>query len=103
MRLTVVDGALFAAEIRNPGELDWRRDHRRLSYRTCEVPDEIALGVRELMHHLGLVFGALDFVVTVDGEWVFIEINPNGQLAWIERTTGLPISRALAETLIGPR
>lgn len=46
VRLTVVDGALFAAEIHNPGELDWRRDHQRLIYRICSVPDETAMGVR---------------------------------------------------------
>lgn len=102
LRLTIVDGALFATEIHNPGELDWRRDHRRLAYRTCGVPDEIATAVRALMDRLGLVFGALDFVVTPDGDWVFIEINPNGQWAWIERATGQPISRTLATTLTGP-
>lgn len=78
VRLTAVDGALFAAEIYNPGELDWRRDHQHLTYQACEVPDGIAIGVRALMGRLGLVFGALDFVVTPDGEWIFIEINANG-------------------------
>lgn len=103
VRVTVVDGALFAAEIHNPGELDWRRDHQHLTYQACEVPDEIAIGVRALMDRLGLVFGALDFVVTPDGEWIFIEINPNGQWAFIEHATGQLISQALAETLTGPR
>ncbi len=103
VRLTVIDGALFAAEIHSPGQLDWRRDHRCLTYRACEVPDQVAVRVRALMDRLGLVFGALDFVVTPDNEWVFLEINPNGQWAWIERSTGQPISRALAETLRGPQ
>jgi len=55
------------------------------------------------MDSLGLVFGALDFVVTPDGQWIFLEINPNGQWFWIERQTGMPISTALAELLRGPR
>lgn len=103
VRLTVVDGALFAAEIHNPGELDWRRDHQHLTYRACAVPDEIATAVQALMDRLGLLFGALDFVVTPEGEWVFIEINANGQWAFIEHATGQPISQALAHTLKGPR
>lgn len=103
VRLTVVDGAQFATEIHNPGELDWRRTHQHLTYRACEVPDQIAIGVRALMDRLGLTFGALDFVVTPDGEWIFIEINPNGQWAFIEHATGQPISRALATTLTESR
>lgn len=103
VRVTVVGRTLFAAEIHSGGALDWRRDHRRLSYRRCEVPDEIAEGVLALMGRLGLVFAALDFVVNRDGSWVFLEINPNGQWAWIERQTGQPISRALASILKGAR
>lgn len=102
VRLTVVGSTLFATEIHNPGELDWRRDHRRLDYRACGVPEDIATAVLTLMGRLGLVFGALDFVVTPEGDWIFLEINPNGQWAWIERVTGQPISHALAATLTGP-
>ena len=42
--------------------------------------------------------GALDFVVTDEGHH-FIEINPNGQWAFIETKTRQPISRALAAAL----
>lgn len=52
---------------------------------------------------LGLRFGALDFLVTPSGEWYFLEVNPNGQWAWIEQETGLPISSAIADALIAPR
>src|SRR6266851_4864116 len=43
--------------------------------------------------------GALDFLVTPEGKWVFLEINPNGQWAWIEEETGLPIAAAIADAL----
>lgn len=103
VRVTVVGRTLFAAEIHSDGALDWRRDHRRLRYHSCEVPDNIASGVLALMDRLGLIFSAIDFVVNPDGSWVLLEVNPNGQWAWIERATGQPISRALAGTLKGPR
>jgi len=35
------------------------------------------------------------------GDWVFLEINPNGQWAWIENETGLPIASAIADALTG--
>ena len=43
---------------------------------------------------------AIDLVVTPDGRYVFLEINPNGQFLWVEQLTGLPISRAIAALLI---
>lgn len=47
------------------------------------------------------VFGAFDFAVTSDGEWVFLEVNPNGQWAFVEQVTGLPIAAAIADALTG--
>ena len=39
-------------------------------------------------------------VLTPDGRYVFLEINPNGQYLWIEKLTGLPISDAVSDLLI---
>ncbi len=55
--------------------------------------------VRRLMQQLRLRFGALDFVVGPDGAWTFLEINPNGQWAWLQDATGLPIAAAIADAL----
>ncbi|WP_051580726.1 MvdC/MvdD family ATP grasp protein [Pseudonocardia acaciae] len=103
VRATVVDGQVYAARIDNLGELDWRRSHRKITYQPYELPDSVAAGIHRLMASLGLVFGALDFVVTdqADETHQFIEINPNGQWGWIENHTGQPISRALADALKG--
>ncbi len=100
VRVIVVGDDVFATEIKNSGELDWRRSHATLTYRPCELPEALLAAVHRLMHSLGLVFGALDFVLTEQG-YQFIEINPNGQWGWIENRTGQPISRALATALQG--
>lgn len=36
------------------------------------------------MRRMGLVFGALDFIVTPEGDYVFLEVNEQGQFLWIE-------------------
>ena len=41
-------------------------------------------------------------IVTPDGRYVFLEINPNGQWLWIQDETGLPIADALCTTLMNP-
>jgi ATP-grasp ribosomal peptide maturase len=102
IRLTVVDGQMFAAAIHahSPAAaLDWRADQAHLSYSRTDVPAPVAAGVRALMAALRLRFGAFDFLLTPAGEWVFLEVNPNGQWAFIERATGLPIAAAIADAL----
>lgn len=102
VRLTVVGEEFFAAEIHAgsaAAHVDWRNDYAALTYDIVDVPDAVRRGVVELMRRFGLVFGALDFVVTPAGQWRFLEINPNGQWGWIQTVTGLPISTALADLL----
>lgn len=55
-------------------------------------------GVTALLRHADLLYGALDFIVTPNGEWIFLELNPNGQWAWITPTRHL-ITAAIAELL----
>ena len=53
------------------------------------------------MDGFGLTFGALDFVITPSGGWVFLEINPTGQYGFIEHATGAPLTAQLADLLAG--
>lgn len=103
VRLTVVaENLLFPARIdaaTPEARADWRADYPALTFSPVEVPESVAVGVRELMRRLGLRFGALDFVVDHGGVHHFLEINPNGQWAFIEQRAGLPITAALADDL----
>ncbi|MCA1703727.1 MAG: hypothetical protein LC808_10885 [Actinobacteria bacterium] len=47
----------------------------------------------------GLSFGAFDFGVTSDGQWLAYKCNPSAQWLWLEHQTGIGISTALAEFL----
>lgn len=104
VRVTVVNESMFAAAIDSqsqPGSrIDWRQEDAYLIPHTChELPDDAASMVRELMKRLGLRFGAVDFIVTPDGRYVFLEINPNGNYLWIEKMLGFPISQAIGDAL----
>lgn len=104
VRLTAVGGELFAAEIHagsDAAHVDWRSDYNNLTYRACEVPTGIAAAVHRMLHHLALPYGAFDFVVRPDGQWVFLELNPNGQYGFVEQATGLPITAAICDYLQG--
>ncbi|WP_406054094.1 ATP-grasp ribosomal peptide maturase [Streptomyces sp. NBC_01077] len=103
VRLTVVDDEFFAARIDAEScdaGIDWRSDYSNLKYSTAVVPDAVRNAVSGLLSRLNLRFAAIDFIVTADGDWVFLDLNPNGQWAWIEDETGLPIAAAIADALI---
>ncbi|MCD9143631.1 ATP-grasp ribosomal peptide maturase [Streptomyces albireticuli] len=103
VRLTVVGDRTLAAEVHAgsaEAHTDWRSDYRSLTYRATETPNDVATGVRRLMRRLDLRFGALDFIVSPDGTWTFLEVNPCGQWDWIQHATGLPIAEAIADELM---
>jgi glutathione synthase/RimK-type ligase-like ATP-grasp enzyme len=105
LRITVIGFQVFAAEIHsqesNHTRHDWRRyDNFRTRYLPHELPRDVEQRCVRLVEQLGLCYGAIDMVVTPDGRYVFLEINPNGQYLWVEDATGLPISDALCDLLI---
>lgn len=79
--------------------VDWRSDYDALTYDLIDPPTEVTEGIHALMRAFGLVYGALDFVVTPEGDWVFLEINPAGQYGWIESYTGAQLTGVLADLL----
>jgi hypothetical protein len=105
LRITVVGHEVFAAEIHsqhsNHTRHDWRRyDWYQTPYGIHELPRDLQQRCIELVERLGLCYGAIDMVLTPDGRYVFLEINPNGQYLWIERATALPITEAICDLLI---
>ncbi|MEO8114135.1 MAG: MvdC/MvdD family ATP grasp protein [Phenylobacterium sp.] len=108
VRVTVVGDRVFAAAIHSQGqsesEVDWRRgDGIDLPHLAIDLPPAIAERCRALVAALGLTFGAIDLVEAPDGRFWFLEINPNGQWAWIETRTGQPITAALVDELLRRR
>src|SRR5262249_6133530 len=107
VRVTVVGSRVFAAEIQSQGSYrqvtDWRH-YPELGqsrfYAPHRLPAAVEQRCRDVVAALGLSFGAIDLILTPDGEYVFLEVNINGQWAYIEDMLGLPISDAIAELLI---
>jgi hypothetical protein len=105
LRVTVVGQRVFAAEIHSQQtrhtRTDWRRyDFYGTTYAPHVLPTTVAAACLELTRRLRLCFGAIDLVLTPEGRYVFLEINPAGQYLWVEDTTGLPITDAICDELV---
>jgi glutathione synthase/RimK-type ligase-like ATP-grasp enzyme len=82
------------------GQVDWRRARPgECPWRSGVLPPEVAERLVRLVATLGLVYGAVDLIVTPTGRHVFLEVNPGGEWGMLEKQLGLPIAAALAEAL----
>lgn len=105
LRVNVVGARVLAAEIHSQDTASTRYDWRRYDLdRTPHLPHQLPPAVEarcvELVRALRLSFGAIDLIVTPSGEYVFVEINANGQWGWIQDLTGLPIADAIVDLLV---
>ena len=108
IRSIVVGHQVFSVAIHSQGVPEGVVDYRNAAMlgRLRDMPHEIIdLGedankkILAFSKRFSLTFGALDFIETPDGRLIFLEDNPNGQWAWLEHLTEIPIAKAIAEHL----
>ncbi len=82
----------FALDRTFLGSADWRRqlNDPKCVWEPFSLTERQESSIRKFMSDCQLRFGRLDFLVK-DGELVFLEVNPNGQFAWLDldRANGL--------------
>lgn len=107
LRVTVVGTSVFSASIDSQSSeratYDWRRDGVAMveDWKDYDLPKDVEARVLQLMDYFGLNYGAIDIIATPDGRHVFLEVNPVGEFFWLEKSPGLPISKAIADVLLG--
>ena len=105
VRVTVIGNDVFAARIASQEQADaitdWRRGAATPPHDVEDLPTEVAERCIALCRDYALQFGAIDLARRPDGGYSFFEVNPNGQWAWIEQLTGLPLRARLADLLLG--
>lgn len=105
LRATVVGRRVFTAVVdsqkADKTSVDWRRDGVGLidAWSPYTLPPAVETSLLHLTEFFGLNYAAADFIVTPEGEHVFLEINAGGEWFWLQRI--LPIAEALAEVLAG--
>jgi len=104
LRVTVIGDRLFPVRIHsqrtNGGRLDYRLAYGEgVTMEECSLPRATEDRVRELMRAMGLVYGAVDFIQTPEGELLFLENNQMGQFLFVEMRTGAPLFDAFAQML----
>jgi glutathione synthase/RimK-type ligase-like ATP-grasp enzyme len=106
IRVTVIGDRAYACRIGSQSDptarIDWRRGNvNALVHQAIELPRDVAVCCVNLAASYGLRFAAIDLAETSEGDYVFFELNPNGQWAWVEQLTGQPLAERLADELLG--
>lgn len=86
-----VDGMMFAQRLDRQTfkGLDWRKHigtEMDAGWENIELPERLSGKIDAYMRKLGLRFGRLDFLVPGEelDTAMFLEVNPNGQWAWMD-------------------
>jgi glutathione synthase/RimK-type ligase-like ATP-grasp enzyme len=101
LRCVVIGERIFAAKIHSQATETTRTDWRagQVEHEVFALPEDVKAAIRRLMDSFGLNFASLDMIVTPEGEFVFLELNPNGQWLWLELELGMPLVESMADLL----
>lgn len=104
VRVTVVGRRIYAALIHSQdyeeSKVDWRAAGFPLAHTRINLPEELQQKCLILSAKFKLNFAAIDFILTEEDEFIFLEINPNGQWAWVEKRLNYNISNEICNLLV---
>ncbi|NND98834.1 MAG: hypothetical protein HKN47_16065 [Pirellulaceae bacterium] len=98
VRITIVGEQFFTAEFKPQGHVDGRLDNNA-RYVPHELPEDVKSLLRTMMCELGLSYSTVDMRIDDQGNYVFLDLNPQGQYLFVEIRTGQPITAAMADLL----
>jgi glutathione synthase/RimK-type ligase-like ATP-grasp enzyme len=104
LRIAYVDGDFFTGKIgyeETEEATDWRAiKGQALQWQHYELPLTVRRNICALMRKLDLSFGAIDMIRRTDGEYIFLEVNPQGEWGMLQRDLHYPIGETIAQKLI---
>ncbi len=89
LRVTCFGDYIVGAKLKTSKNQELVDDWRALATEQVHVepyilPERLKQQIRFLMRELGIVFGCLDFIVTPDDDYIFLEVNEQGQFLFLE-------------------
>jgi MvdC family ATP-grasp ribosomal peptide maturase len=100
LRIAYIDGEFFTGKINSSGAADWRIGQEHYFWTSYELPVEIKRNLTSMMMEMGLFFGAIDMIKGKDGNYYFLEVNPQGEWGMLQKELGFPIAEKIADNLI---
>jgi glutathione synthase/RimK-type ligase-like ATP-grasp enzyme len=104
LRIVYVDGVFFTGKINAEnsikGSTDWRAANDiRPSWESYDLPLDVCESIKRMMKKMNLFFGAIDMIRHKNGQYIFLEVNPQGEWGMLQKDLGLKIGEAIAEKI----
>jgi hypothetical protein len=101
VRVVVIDDDIHAVALKQSTETVDVRENNFVDviHEFVTLPSSIRSQILKYVRAYQLRFAALDMILDRDGRWVFLEINPNGEWAWLEGDRPAKITESLISSL----
>lgn len=100
LRIVYLDGEFFTGKINNSENVDWRVAQGNYFWSAYELPGNIKLNLTSMMKEMGLYIGAIDMIRGKDGNYYFLEVNPQGEWGMLQKELNFPIVERIVDNLI---
>nr|WP_228444904.1 ATP-grasp ribosomal peptide maturase [Chryseobacterium echinoideorum] len=100
LRIVYINGEFFTGKINNKTHADWRVSRSGFFWEKYELPETIRKNLNSMMKEMNLIFGAIDMIKSTDGNYYFLEVNPQGEWGMLQKELNFPIAQRIADYLI---
>lgn len=106
LRITIVGNKIFAFSIDSSklenSRVDWRKEGVALikDWQPYTLPDSLQQQLLTFMQYTGLNYGAIDVILSPEGEYFFLEVNSAGEYFWLDMLCDNAISAQIAAILL---
>lgn len=102
LRILLCGKTLFCVAIESQSDadaaIDFRAKQMSLPLREFQLPPDVRHRLLAFAEQIGVVFGSIDMILTPQGDYVFLEINEQGQFLWMEENNPeLPVLQLVTD------
>ncbi|MDQ0593254.1 MvdC family ATP-grasp ribosomal peptide maturase [Chryseobacterium ginsenosidimutans] len=100
LRIVYLDGEFFTGKINNSENVDWRVVQGDYFWSEYNLPQNTKENLTSMMKEMGLYIGAIDMIKSKDGNYYFLEVNPQGEWGMLQKELNFPIAETIVDNLI---
>ncbi|GAO27585.1 grasp-with-spasm system ATP-grasp peptide maturase [Geofilum rubicundum] len=106
IRVFIMYEEVYSMAIFSQGNAQTKTDFRDYDYDLMnrmvpfKLPDDIVKKIHLFMEKAGLDTGSIDLILSKNGEYVFLEVNPAGNIEMVSDTCNYYIEKRIAERII---
>ncbi|WBV56469.1 grasp-with-spasm system ATP-grasp peptide maturase [Chryseobacterium daecheongense] len=105
IRTFYLEGETWSMAIFSQNDEQTKDDYRKYNFNKpnrntpFKIPAILEYKLSNLMAELNLQTGSIDWILSKDGQFYFLEINPTGQFSNLSMTCNYPLEKIIAEKL----